>query len=124
MFYSKSLFPNLMRIEFLMSYLVTSRKGSFAYYEMLKWQFLTPLPLITNFVRKLEKFGMKRNKSLEQGRIQKFFCLDEKFLGGFWDFFLKNPSKLKKFSDEVGVSPNPPPPGYPPGLYPSPLSVT
>jgi len=53
-----------------------------------------------------------------QGRIQKFFeggglknfCMD-----GIWHFFLKNPSKLKIYSQKGFWPPNPPPPEYAPG---------
>ena len=40
-------------------------KGSFANYVTLKIPIFNPLPLVTNVVRKSEKFNMKRNKSLE-----------------------------------------------------------
>jgi len=45
----------------------------------------------------------------EQGRIQKFFeggfemlLYGRENFGGFWDFFLNNPSKLKQFQRRGG----------------------
>jgi len=51
--------------------------------------------------------------------IQKFFeggfeifLYGRENLGGFWDFFLKNPNKLKKNSQKVRVDNQPPSPEY------------
>jgi hypothetical protein len=63
--------------------------------------------------------------SIDQGRSQKFFeggtirfFVWKKIRGGgFSGFFLKNPSKMKKFFRQGGgFVPQTPPPGYAPGL--------
>ena len=66
---------------------------------------------------KVEENGGKFSYVEEKNFLQKFFFLQVVSLrGGFWIFFSKNPSKLKKVSKELRVLTSSPPLNTPLGF--------